>query len=242
MESNNEFQILDDIVSYIDDDDLIDNVFDFASKKYENNLFEIVNWNQILKNLCDLLSLITSDILSWFNNIEFFHENFFTHNNKLFDFIMDLSNLVKTSEFESVFKSKTEIQHKTLICYIYLLILFSMPIYRLKCNDTDFENILNDFDKFEETLSCFGTAEVKGNTYYRGHSNSHYKLIPSFYRNKDLFASFSSSSGEVILKNTDIFNIYNIRKMVDKYNNILESKGTVSLYNMNYEFLSFMQH
>ncbi|MBO4623365.1 MAG: FRG domain-containing protein [Bacilli bacterium] len=69
----------------------------------------------------------------------------------------------------------------------------------------------------------------KDNTYYRGHRDYTYSLLPSIYRN------LKEYNGKKIDKD-ELFNIYKNRNIIKKYDDVF------GFTEINYDFCSFIQH
>lgn len=192
-------------------------------------IYEMIRRSDIVEGIVDFPSALIYPSKRW----EEYNE--WTKNNVK---IMDLSNEVtkhliiynkiKGSEliYYSNEKKYENIGEEYRICISWMF-CFLVKLYKLRKCETKMIVSYEDF-------SNFVLQNKNHNMLYRGHVNSEYELIPSFYRNLRKNETFDISK---------ILEIYEKENLIEKYNNVLDKNVTSMLPpNEIVDFFTYMQH
>ena len=157
--------------------------------------------SSLLINIEFIFSLRNKEINNFINN----YDNELIHN-------------LETARYELKYVKKYSIGEKDILILIQInamLVLFCC----ISEQDADIESLIDEKYELKNSSSV--------NTYYRGHSNYDYNLLPSIYRNIPKSDYYNISKIE---------NMYNDSHLADKYLSIYNQKG------ITYDFCAYMQH
>ena len=212
------------------------NAFDFDEKTRELYKNRLDYFNEFF----DTSRLSASDVYNFiFNKEEELHTFF---KNMIITFLhMDLNDINETFEkYNSVDgKNKFIIDfNKNELPFRQFYRNFVKGILWLSFYTPMANNQTTDDDFSKDDIQIIKYYREKNiNGFYRGQSNFEWQLKPSLLRGYD----FKSNDGRVIDLDV-LYDIYHDVGLIDKYNNTVGNKRIKSGKDIDYEFLSFMQH
>lgn len=147
------------------------------------------------------------------------------YNNEYFDLINDFLNAIITDKNINTYRT-------------FVKAVCIHELYKIKKNKEN--NEIEGYLKVtvDNQKKLFKVLNQENNFLYRGQTNYEWGIIPSIFRNYDKKSKLSGDYFDYEL----MFHQYKDSDLIEKYNATIAKKEILNPKDINYEFISYMQH